>query len=415
MFLKFIFICLIALCSRAVTVNANDIDTVLIKYMAAAKIPGASISVISGTNNHVLYSFNYGIQRFLDSKSSIPISSNSIYNYGSITKTISAISVMQLVEKGLLDLDEDINTYIVNMGKARPISNPYYPNSKITLRHLLTHTASIGTSYALLYFFLPFDEFDTFSLGKNFTENYLQPDGDYYLPQNWINQPIGSHYNYSNVGIGLVGWIIEIVTNQSYMDYTVQNIFRPLNIHNQLKWKLYDFTKSQIENSIAYPYVYNVKGSVFHDNFPELPPCIPIALNYSVVELFGLQPYPAGQLRGNINSLNTLLFMFMNKGEYNGTRILSTNSIETIMKVQYPSIAPWVGLIYTYFKSLGFPFLNNYLGHNGAVPGYTSWMLFHPKTKIGVTMLTNGDMNYNSVSESTEVKMINFLFSIFDS
>jgi CubicO group peptidase (beta-lactamase class C family) len=197
----------------------NQLNTTCIdELIKEAHIPGLSVQVVKGEQQLYSYQSGYGT---LDSeaKGNMVITRNSIFNWCSITKTVCAMAVMQLVEIGLLDLDSDINEYIIE-NNFLPIHNPYYPKDIVTLRHLLTHTVSIGDTGVLNYFLVPYDNFTEISLGENFLENYLQTNGTYYIDENWLNHSIGSYYSYSNIGIGLAAWIVELVTKRLYQIYT---------------------------------------------------------------------------------------------------------------------------------------------------------------------------------------------------
>ena len=400
-------------CSKHDIVPNQPNTTYIDELMKKAHIPGLSVQVING--EQTLYSYQSGYATLdIQGQGSIPITKDSIFNWCSITKTVCAIVIMQQVEMGQLDLDTDINQYIVK-NNFLPISNPYYPNDMITLRHLLTHTASIGSTGVLNYFQVPHDDFTEISL-EEFLCNYLRTNGDYYVEGNWLNYPIGSKYAYSNVGIGLAAWIVEIVTKTDYMEYTKEKIFKPLGLHD-ISWTIKEYTEQQ-QKSIVHPYMFNVRVNEIQSCLPQISitqlskKCIALQLN-------SIQPYPAGQLRSTIQSLSVFLSMFINNGTYNGIQILQPKSIQEMAIVQYPNIANGsVGLVYTYFKSLGFPFDKNYLGHNGGLSGYATWMLFDPQTNIGVCLLSNGDLaNTNQYQrdlvDRTLISIVNYLFQVF--
>lgn len=392
----------------------NQPNTIYIdELMAKAHIPGLSVQVVN--DEQTLYSYQSGYATLnTQGTGNIPISQDSIFNWCSITKTICAIAIMQQVEMGRLDLDTDINQYIVK-DNFLPIRHPYYPKDIITLRHLLTHTASIGSTGVLNYFQVPHDNFTEISL-ENFLSNYLRTNGNYYVEENWLNDPIGSKYAYSNVGIGLAAWIVELVTKIDFMEYTKEKIFKPLGL-DDISWTIQEYTQEQ-QKSIVHPYMFNVRVN-------EIQPCLPqisitqLPKKWIALELNSIQPYPAGQLRSTIQSLSVLLSMFINHGTYNGIQILQPKSIQEISTVQYPKLTnDSVGLVYTYFKSLGFPFDRNYFGHNGALSGYATWMLLDPKTKIGVCLLSNGDLaNTNQCQrelvDRTLISIVNYLFQVF--
>ena len=390
-------------------------DTIYInQLMEKAHIPGLSIQVVSG--EQTLYSYQSGYAT-LDSqgKGNIPITRDSIFNWCSITKTVCAMAVMQQVEIGLVDLDTDINKYIVP-NHFSPICNRYHPKDAITLRHLLTHTASIGSTGVLNYFQVPQDDFTGISL-EDFLENYLRTNGKYYVEENWLNCSIGSKYSYSNVGIGLAAWIIELVTKTNYMTYTKERIFQPLGLHD-VSWTIKDYTEEQ-QKSIVHPYMFNVKVDQIQPYLPQIP-ITQLSNKWIALELNSIQPYPAGQLRSTIESLSVLLSVFINNGTYKGIQILHPKSVQEISTVQYPDLANGsIGLVYTYFKSLGFPFDKNYLGHNGSLSGYATWMLFDPETNIGVCLLSNGDLgntnqHQRELVDRTLISIVNYLFQVFE-
>jgi CubicO group peptidase (beta-lactamase class C family) len=225
----------------SIIVRSQPNTTYIDELMKKAHIPGLSVQVVKG--EQLLYSYQSGYAT-LDSqgKGKVPITRNSIFNWGSITKIVCAMAVMQLVETGILDLDTDINKYIIE-NNFIPIHNPYYPKDSITLRHLLSHTASIGDTGVLNYFQVPHDNFTGIKLG-DFLENYLQINGIYYVDENWLNRPVRSHYSYSNIGIGLAAWIVELVTKTGYMKYTQEKIFKPLGL-NGISWTIEGYTVDQ--------------------------------------------------------------------------------------------------------------------------------------------------------------------------
>lgn len=402
-------------CTQYEIVRNQPNTTCINELMKQAHIPGLSIEVVKGEQK--LYSYQAGYAT-LDpqAKGNISITSSSIFNWGSITKTICAMAVMQQVEIGILNLDTDINKYIIENNFA-PIHNPYYPKDIITLRHLLTHTASIGSTGVLNYFQVPYDNFTTIPLGGDFLENYLQINGTYYIDGNWLNHSIGSYYSYSNVGIGLAAWIVELVSKIDYMKYTEEKIFKPLGL-NDISWTIDRYTIEQQMN-IVYPYIFNITADEIQPYIPEVP-VTQLSNDWVTLELNSIQPYPAGQLRSTIQSLSVLLSMFINNGTYNNIQILKPESVHEISTVQYPNLAGGsAGLVYTYFKAAGFPFDENYLGHNGALAGYSTWMLFNPQTGVGVCLFSNGDIASNNMYQAelvqfTLISIENYLFQVFD-
>ena len=129
------------------------------------------------------------------------------FRIGSMNKTFTAVATLQLVEAGKLALDDTIGKHL-----------PDYPNkdvaSKVTVRHLLTHTGGTGDIFG--------PEFDQHRLTLREHRDYIQLYGSRGL----THEP-GTRFEYSNYGYVLLGALIEKVSGESYYDFVRDNIFRP--------------------------------------------------------------------------------------------------------------------------------------------------------------------------------------------
>ena len=151
----------------------------------------------------------------------IDMTTDTKYRIASISKTITAIAAMQLVEQNLLDLDEDISNIL-----GYDVKNPNHPNVAITPRMLLSHTSTIidGTNYSSF-------------LGATVNDNpvpnlstILTVGGAYYVASLFNNTTPGTYFNYSNLNYVVLGTLIEKVSNQRFDAYCKQFIFEPLNL-----------------------------------------------------------------------------------------------------------------------------------------------------------------------------------------
>ena len=183
-------------------------------------VPGAVMIVVNRTD--ILYQEAFGHQSFLPTQ--LMNVDTSIFVLASISKTFIGIAVMQLVESNLLDLDVDINCYLLPSDPN--ISHPFYPSHSITLRQLLSHSASINRNDETEYmFYQTGDE----ALAKISLEEacftYLS-----HKASNWLPDPPGTVTLYSNVGSSLAALVIERVTKMSYEQYVRDKILVPLGI-----------------------------------------------------------------------------------------------------------------------------------------------------------------------------------------
>ena len=183
----------------------NDADTRLNTIMQNYKAPGAA--VVAAKDGEIVFEYYYG---YADKKAKEPVTDSTYFRLASVTKLVTAIRTMQLVEQGTLDLDQDISAYL-----GYDIRNPYHRKTPITLRMLMTHTSSLNPYGGY------FDETRTLSSLIAF---------EYTNRSNWYNEVPGTKYRYSNFGAGIMGSIIESVTGSNIDDNLQENIFPPLNI-----------------------------------------------------------------------------------------------------------------------------------------------------------------------------------------
>ena len=169
-----------------------------------------------------------------------------------------------------------------------------------------------------------------------------------------------------NYGFEVLGYLIEILSNKSYEDYCKENIFEPLNMKDT------SFRVEELdEDKLVTPYLY------FQRIYIPLP-------NYEMSSANAA----AGGLRTNIVDLSKYLIMHINRGEYNGIRILNEDSAELMHTIQYPDNYGRFGLGWQVWK-FNESKENNFGGHTGEVPGGTSFMIYNEYDKTGVIYFVN--------------------------
>jgi CubicO group peptidase (beta-lactamase class C family) len=167
---------------------------------AALGLPGVSIAVASG--DAVVWAQGFG---FADVEQNVPVRPETVFRLASISKSITAVAVMQLVERGLVTLEDPIQQYVPSF--------PRKPQGEIRLRHLLTHTSGVrhyrGNEFSLSE---PFPTLDrAIAVFRN--------DALEFAP--------GERFHYTTYGYNLLAGVIESVTGRSFDDYLRTNIFAP--------------------------------------------------------------------------------------------------------------------------------------------------------------------------------------------
>jgi len=221
------------------------------KSLLDAHIPGAVMIVVNTTD--ILYQEAFGYQSFFPKQ--IMNVDKSIFVLASISKTFIAIAIMQLVESKLLDLDTDINQYLWLSDPK--ISHPLYPTHSITLRQLLSHSASIGKNFEVENNFFQTDD-------QALIETTLAEACFSFLNHNvsnWLPYQPGTVTLYSNVGSSLAALVIERVAKISYEQYIKENILKPLGIDV----KKAGFRLSDIEDQSNLVKHYSFNSSTLHD------------------------------------------------------------------------------------------------------------------------------------------------------
>mgnify|MGYP001476246903 CR=1 FL=1 len=187
----------------AISVKADKVDDFVRSRLAERHIPGAAIAVIK--NGKIVKTKGYGVASV---EFNVPVTTETVFEIGSVSKQITAAGIMLLVEDGKVNLDEKISKYLPNT-----------PDSwkNVTVRNLLNHTSGIK-SYSSL---------DGFELSKRMK----QADFIRTLAPQPLDFPTGTDYVYSNSGYSLLSYIIEFASGKNYWDFMRQRIFAPLEMN----------------------------------------------------------------------------------------------------------------------------------------------------------------------------------------
>jgi CubicO group peptidase (beta-lactamase class C family) len=322
----------------------SDFDGEIQKEMSQNQIPSLSACVIK--DDRIVWQKHYGNSAVANSLQD----STSIYSIASVSKTIIVTAVMQLCEQGLISLDADLNDYL-----TFSLRNPNYPDQILTIRHLLTHTSGLAwpvDDYEVPGFY-DYHPYDSAPPLNEWIPEYVLPNGNYYVNAVWKNSIPGERELYSNIGTGILGYLVEVVSGTDFNSYCKQSIFEPLEMH-----------------STSYAYADLDMNTVVRK----------YGGNYQPIEHYRQLPFPAQSLKTTIEDYSHILIAYMNGGIYNGTRILQESSVHQILQINNP--ASGVCLIWN--KSLG-----NWYGHAGGELGVGAQVEFHPGDKVSLIIFSN--------------------------
>jgi CubicO group peptidase (beta-lactamase class C family) len=336
---------------------SESIDSIVEQRMNEAGMVGLAAAII--VNRKVVWMKGYG---YADKQHAVPFTPNTIMNIGSISKTVTGVALMRAVQEGKLSLDEDINRYL-----PFKVVNPFFPQERITLRQLATHTSGITDRWSVYEGTYHYGGDSPEPLGE-FLRNYFTPSGKYYTKDNFLNAKPGAHYEYSNIAAGLAGYIVEIGVGEKLNAYTRRHIFAPLKMDNT-GWFL-----SEIP-SAKHSKLYVAQGGI----------AIPI-------QLYGLTTYPDGGVRTSVADLSRFFIALLNEGEYEGARILESRSVEEMLRLEFTDANKPDNLSLKE-KNSGIFWATKFnvtrIGHGGSDPGLKTEMLSDLSKDVGVILFTN--------------------------
>jgi CubicO group peptidase (beta-lactamase class C family) len=320
--------------------------------MDAAKVPGLAACVVAG--GRIVWARGYG---WANLATRTEVAPDTDFMLASISKTVMATAAMQSVQDGLLDLDADVNAVL-----PFPVRNPGHPSIPITLRRLLTHTASLRDNWGIWDHFYSRGDSEV-PLG-GFLRRYLAPFGDLYdSARNFDPWRPGARYRYSNIGAALAGFLVEAASGIGFDAWCEERIFTPLAMP-RTSWHLKGLDRADV----AMPYAYRNGAFIPYGQY-------------------GYPDYPDGALRSTAPELAHHLLSFMRLGTFRGARVLDAATVQEMQRTQYPDVAKGQGLIWYTAHRGG----RRLMGHNGGDSGVATQMFFRPDDGVGVITLANGD------------------------
>jgi CubicO group peptidase (beta-lactamase class C family) len=293
--------------------------------------PLASLSVVAVRNGKIVYQRQFG-RRWIDEarpELSRPVDAQTLYRIASISKLITTIGVMRLVEEGRLDLDAEVSTYL-----GFPLRNPHFPADVITLRMLMSHTSSLRDDAG--YYF---DQKSGLTLA-----DVLVPGGrGYGSGAMWAtNAKAGAYFQYANLPWGVIGTVMERVTGERFDHLMRRLVLDPLELAGGFNPA--EFTPAQQQN-VATLYrkrtaddreIWNPAGPWIPqtDDFVTAPPVPRVDASY-VAGTNGTLVGPQGNCRLTGEGLSHVMLMLSHQGTWNGRHVLKPASVAEMLGEQW--------------------------------------------------------------------------------
>ena len=343
------------------------VDQQIKSWMTKRNVPGLAACIVKG--NKVVWCNGYGMANI---GKKVPFTPDqSLFQIASVSKTITATAIMQLHDKGLLKLDEDVNKFL-----KFSVRNPNYPDRRITFRHLLTHTSSIRDSDVIYSLCAAGDP--TVSLEEVVTQ-YFTLNGPLWNRKNYAKDAPGTNKRYSNAGFSLLGYLVEVIGEQSFEEYLQQNIFGPLKMNET---SLYIVKLNHEKHARAYTYVEKASRNLSPGDGDGnlLPEGVSPRIGYNEHILYSCPTLADSMVRTSVNQLSNFMIAIMNGGRFEKTQVLKEETVNEMLT-----------------QELGWFKTGDYWGHDGSDPGCSTEVMLNPKTKVAVIIFTNADVRLNWV------------------
>ena len=322
----------------------------------------ASLTAAAARGSELIFETAQGMR---DPQLGLPATTDTVYRLASVTKPISAMALMTLVDEGKADLDTDIGDYL-----GYKVRNPRWPDVPLTLRQLMTHTSSLverGSYNKILAGELPAYKLSEVLISGS--------PGD--CPENWLPDKPGTRHDYSSFGSGVMGTVAECITGISFSQLVHQRIFEPLGLDASL-----DAETLSAGALVAAP----TSAGGIEDT---------VWLAKSLENKKKLMALPIGEAyrtaQGNgymcARDLLTATRVLTNNGVSRGVRILSQAAVGEMEKVQFDDGKIVSGLnLYFHDHITG----KRLIGHYGRAYGALAILMFDPGEGTAAAVLCNG-------------------------
>ncbi|UCH60369.1 MAG: beta-lactamase family protein [Anaerolineales bacterium] len=255
-------------------------DAYVTEQMENLGIPGMALGIVQ--EGQIAHVQGFGVA----DSSGRAVTPQTPFYIGSVTKSFTALAVMQLVEAGKIDLEAPIQTYLPWFELADKQAS-----AKITVRNLLNQTSGISTKDGNR-FLSSQQGLEEIVRGLNFIQ---------------LSQPVGTTYQYSNLNYSIAGLIVEVVSGQSYAEYVTQHIFEPLDMRHS-----YTSRAPALEDGLAAGHHY-MFGYAFEREYAVPPSGV-----------------PEGFLIASVEDMTHYVIAHLSDGSYGDTSILSAQGIAAL-------------------------------------------------------------------------------------
>lgn len=327
--------------------TAKTIEQAYTKLLKNKKGVGLSMAIVH--KGEIVYAKGFG---YADKENEIKANENTVYRIGSITKSFTSLAIMQLQEKGKLNVNQSLLDFIPEL----KIQNRFNEEKPFLIGDVLSHLSG-----------LPSDIYNGFVANNPPNTKWLIEE----LNKQTTISPSKYKDAYSNVGYHLLGEVIARASNTSYNEYVNEHIFKPLQMNSS-------FIKYDDKLTKNYAKAY-INGDKFEEPL--------------------LRDEAAGMIHSTVLNMANYVKMLLKNGSFKDHKLISSIEQMTINRMKNTILVDNINEGYGYGLTVknieiiknGKTISARSIGHNGNTFGYASDFSFIPELDLGVVVLTNSD------------------------
>lgn len=331
---------------------ARRLEQSIEREMREKQLPAFSIALVDG--DEIVYARGFGMA---DPEAGIPATAETVYRVGSVSKLFTDIAVMQLVERGDLDLDKPVVEYLPEFQPQNPFGAP------VTLRQLMSHRSGLVREPPVGHYF---DDAEP-SLAETVAS----------LNRTALVYPPETRTKYSNAAIAVVGCVLERRLGKPFAALMQENVLDRM----ALAGSGFELTP-KLRSRLAKATMWTYDGRTF-----EAPS-------------FGLGTSPAGNLYATVNDLGVFLSTLFRNGQGKNGRLLTPETLRMMTTPQFSESGERQGF------GIGFHLSeldgHRQIGHGGAVYGFSTQLAALPEVKLGVAAVAAKDGTNGTVRRLAE-------------
>lgn len=326
-------------------------DEWLSKAVADAQVPGLAIAIVA--DGKVIHSKGYG---YRDLKQKVPVTENTLFAIGSVTKSFTVATLGTLADEGKFDWDKPVREYLPGFRLFDPAAT-----EQVTVRDMVTHRTGLPR-HDLIW--------DSSDFSLESIVNRIQ-----FLPP---SEPFRTRFQYNNLMFGAAGYIAASIGGKPWAELVRERLLTPLGMSSSRM----SFEEAEKSSNLAVPYDRDLKSGQIR----EIPPFRNMAVT------------PAGSIYSSAADMAKYLTMHIDQGSFGGKTVVTEPSIRDMqsLHISTGSRSPYseiegdrYGMGYGMGLSINYYRGNRMVGHGGSIDGMRATMAFLPARKIGVVILWN--------------------------